>query len=63
MDNAPMESRLHALKTELVHPHPQTTRDDARRDLFASSETTTTRQRLHSALGFRAPEQTEALAA
>jgi transposase InsO family protein len=62
-DNAPMESWFHTLKTELVHHTQYTTRDDARRDLFAYIETYYNRQRLHSALGYRTPEQIEAQAA
>jgi transposase InsO family protein len=62
-DNAPMESWFHTLKTELVHHTRYTTRDEARRDLFAYIETYYNRQRLHSALGYRTPEQAELQAA
>ena len=62
-DNAPMESWFHTLKTELVHHTRYTPREAARRDLFAYIETYYNRQRLHSALGYRTPEQREAQAA
>ena len=58
-DNAPMESFFHALKVELVHQRRWTTRDEARRDLFADSEGYDNRQRIHSALGYIPPEQAE----
>ena len=62
-DNAPMESWFHTLKTELVHHTTYATRETARRDLFAYIEGYYNRQRLHSALGDRTPEQMEAQAA
>ncbi|MBK8176607.1 MAG: transposase [Rhodospirillales bacterium] len=62
-DNAPMESWFHTLKTELVHHTRYTSRHEARRDLFAYSETYDNRQRLHSTLGYRTPEQAELQAA
>ena len=62
-DNAPMESWFHTLKTELVHHTAYATRDAAKRDLFAYIETYYNRQRLHSALGYRTPEQAELQAA
>ncbi len=58
-DNAPMESFFHTLKVELVHRRRWATRDDARRDLFADSEGSYNRQRIHSALGYLTPEQAE----
>ncbi len=58
-----MESWFHTLKTELVHHTRSTSRDEARRDLFAYIETYYIRQRLHSALGYRTPEQAELQAA
>ena len=58
-DNAPMESWFHTPKTELVHHTRYTSRDEARRDLFAYIETYYNRQRLHS----RTPEQAELQAA
>lgn len=58
-DNAPMESFFHTRKGELVHPRRWTTRDEARRDLFAYIEGYYNRQRIHSDLGYIAPEQAE----
>jgi putative transposase len=58
-DNAPMESFFHTLKVELVHQRRWATRDKARRELFAYIEGYYNRQRLHSALGYLAPEQAE----
>ena len=63
LDNAPMESFFHTLKTELVHHRAYATRNEARRDLFAYVEGWYNRQRLHSALGYRAPAETERKAA
>jgi putative transposase len=62
-DNAPMESFFHTLKVELVHQRRWETRDDARRDLFTYLEGYYNRRRIHSALGYRTPEQAEAQAA
>ena len=58
-DNAPMESFFHTLKVELVHQRQWSTRDEARRDLFAYIEGYYNRRRIHSALGYRTPEQAE----
>jgi putative transposase len=62
-DNAPMESFFHTLKVELVHRGRFVTQEEARRELFAYLEGYYNRQRLHSALGYRTPEQAERLAA
>jgi transposase InsO family protein len=62
-DNAPMESRFHTLKTELVHHTKYATREAAKRNLFAYIEGYYNRQRLHSALGCLTPEQAELQAA
>jgi putative transposase len=59
LDNAPMESFFHTLKTELVHHRTYATRDEAKRDLFAYVEGFYNRQRLHSALDYRTPDQAE----
>jgi putative transposase len=48
-DNAPMESFLGTLKTELIHQREYPDRDAARRDLFAYIEGYYNRQRIHSA--------------
>jgi len=58
-DNAPMESFFHTLKVELVHQRRWATREDARRDLFAYIEGYYNRRRIHSALGYKTPEQAE----
>jgi putative transposase len=58
-DNAPMESFFHSLKVELVHQRRWTTRDEARRDVFAYIEGYYNQQRIHSALGYLTPEQAE----
>ncbi len=62
-DNAPTESWFHTLKTELVHHTAYATHEAAKCDLFAYIETYYNRQRLHSALGYRTPEQAELQAA
>ena len=58
-DNAPMESFFHTLKVELAHQQRWSTREDAKRDLFAYIEGYYNRRRIHSALGYRTPEQAE----
>lgn len=58
-DNAPMESFFHTLKVELAHQRRWTTREQARRDLFAYIEGYYNQRRIHSALGYRTPEQAE----
>ncbi len=63
LDNAPMESFFHTLKTELVHHRTYTTRDEAKRDPFAYIEGFHNRHRLHSALGYLTPVQAEKRAA
>ncbi|QET91559.1 IS3 family transposase [Roseomonas mucosa] len=63
LDNAPMESFFHTLKTELVHHRAYATRDEAKRDLFSYVEGFYNRQRLHSALDYRTPDQAERQAA
>ena len=58
-DNAPMESFFHTLEVELVHHRRRATREEARRDLFAYIEGCSNQCRIHSALGYRTPEQAE----
>jgi putative transposase len=58
-NNAPMESSFHTLKVELAHQRKWATRKHARRDLFAYIEGYDNRRRIHSALGYRTPEQAE----
>ena len=59
LDNAPMESFFHTLKTELVHHRTYATHDEARRDLFSYVEGWYNRQRLHSGLGYQTPAEAE----
>jgi putative transposase len=54
-DNAPMESFFASLKKELVHHEDYRTRDQARGSLFEYIEVFYNRQRRHSALGYRSP--------
>ena len=54
-----MESFFHTLKVELVHQRRWSTREDAKRELFAYIEGYYNRRRIHSALGYRTPEQAE----
>ncbi len=58
-DNAPMESFFHTLKVELVHQRRWSTREEARRDLFAYIEGYYNRRRIHSGVAYRTPEQVE----
>ena len=58
-DNAPMESFFHTLKVELVRQRRWATREEARRDLFAYIKGYYNRRRIHSALGYRTPDQAE----
>lgn len=46
LDNAPMESFFHTLKTKLVHHRTYASRGEAKRDLFAYVEGFYNRQRL-----------------
>ena len=58
-DNAPMESLFHPLKVELAHQREWATREAAKRDLFAYIDGYYNRLRIHSALGYKTPEQAE----
>jgi len=60
-DNAPQESFWGKLKTELTHHHRFATREQARRAIFDYIEVFYNRRRLHSSLGYKSPEQFEAL--
>jgi transposase InsO family protein len=62
-DNAPMESFFGSLKTELMDDRTFDTRQSARSALFAFIEAFYNRQRLHSAIGYKAPTDMEQLAA
>ena len=58
-DDAFMESFFGTFKVELVHRRRWATRENARRDPFAHIESYSNRRRIHSALGYRTPEQAE----
>jgi putative transposase len=58
-DNAYLESFFGTLKTELVHGEKYRTRLEARLSIFEYVEVFYNRQRRHSALGYRSPEQYE----
>jgi putative transposase len=63
-DNAPMESFFGSMKTELDIDHVTfETRRQARAAIFSFLETFYNRRRLHSAIGYRSPDQWEQLAA
>lgn len=63
LDNAPMESFFHSLKTERVHHRIYGTRAEAGRDLFQYIEGFYNSRRLHSALGYISPAFAERMAA
>ena len=60
-DNAYAESFFGTLKTELVHGQRYRSRLEARLSIFEYIEVFYNRQRRHSALGYRSPEQYERL--
>jgi putative transposase len=60
LDNAPMESVFAALKVEHVHHCRFRTREEAKAAVFDYVEVFYTRQRLHSALGYRTPTEARA---
>lgn len=60
-DNAYMESFFGTLKREWVHERRYRTRQEARLSVFEYVEVFYNRQRRHSALGYRCPEQYESL--
>jgi putative transposase len=60
-DNAFMESFFGTLKREWVHERRYRTRQEARLSIFEYVEVFYNRQRRHSALGYRSPEQYEKL--
>ena len=62
-DNAPMESFFHSLKGEWLNDQTFPTRAAARQAIFTFIEVWYNRQRLHSTLGYRAPEAYERLLA
>jgi putative transposase len=60
-DNAVVESFNGTLKTELIHRRRWTTREEARAAVYEYIEVWYNRQRLHSTLGYRSPEEYERL--
>jgi putative transposase len=58
-DNAYMESFFSTLKRELVHSERYRTREEARLSIFEYVEVFYNRNRKHSALGYKSPEQYE----
>jgi transposase InsO family protein len=62
-DNAPMESFFHSMKVEWLHDQTFRTRTEARQAIFTFIEVWYNRQRLHSTLGYRSPQQYERLIA
>ncbi len=61
LDNAVVESFFHTLKTEWLYHYRFRTRAQARLSIFDYIEGFYNRTRLHSALGYRSPEQHEIL--
>ena len=59
LDNAPIESIFHTLKTELAHHGTYAACDEAKRDPLADVKKFHGRRRLHSSLGYRTPVQAE----
>jgi putative transposase len=59
-DNAVVESFFASLKAELVHHRRFVSVTQARAEIFHSIEAFYNRQRLHSTLGYRRPNQFEA---
>ena len=57
LDNAPMESFFGSLKTELVHRARFRSRREAKAALFEYIAIFYNRQRRHSSIGYRTPEQ------
>lgn len=62
-DNSVMESFFHSLKVECVYHDRYKTRDDARKSIFDYIEVFYNRQRKHSTIGYKSPEQFELAAA
>lgn len=60
-DNAPMESFFSSLKTERLEQEHFVTRDAARAAIFEYVETFYNPVRLHSSIGYRAPNQFESM--
>lgn len=60
-DNAVMESFFGSLKKELIHHRRYETRNQAQLEVFEYIEVFYNRQRIHSSLGYRSPDEFEAL--
>ena len=60
-DNAPAESFFASLKKELVNRRTFKTLQEAKQEVFQYIEVFYNRKRLHSTLGYRSPEQFEAI--
>jgi putative transposase len=54
-DNAPMESLIHTIKTELTHHEKFKTREEAFRKIFEYIELFYNNERIHSSLGYTTP--------
>jgi transposase InsO family protein len=61
-DNAFVESFFHTLKTELIYRTEFETREEAKKAIFEFIEVWYNRERLHSSLGYKSPEEFERLA-
>ena len=61
-DNTHMESFFHSLKTELIYRRIFESREEAQNVIFEWIETWYNRQRRHSALEYKSPEEFEKLA-
>jgi len=61
-DNAIAESFFHTLKVELTHENHYRSREEARQSVFQYIEGYYNRERLHSALDYRAPNEVECVA-
>lgn len=62
-DNAVAESFFHTLKTEWLYHFDFHTREEAQLAIFDYIETFYSRRRLHSAIGYRSPDEYERLEA
>lgn len=58
-DNSVVESFFHSLKVECVYHERYKTRDEAKRSIFDYIEVFYNRQRKHSYIGFKSPEEFE----
>ena len=58
-----MESFFHTVKVERVHTRADSTRTEARQDLFAYIEVFYNSRRLHSPIGYRSPADMECMPA